>query len=67
MKPDSIRRKELIDNIVKSINESMLPPFVVEPIVRDVLTQVVQASEQQYKADVEAWEKQSKEEAITDG
>ena len=58
MKPDSIRRKELIDNIVKSINESSLPPFVVEPIMRDLLAQVAQASEQQYKADVEAWEKE---------
>lgn len=39
-KPESVLRQEFIDSLVYLINNSQLSPFVVEPIIRDMLVDV---------------------------
>lgn len=46
-KPITMLKAELIENICTSINSSKLPMFIVEYILRDILTDVSQAAEAQ--------------------
>lgn len=39
-KPANLIMEETKENIVKIINESGLPPFLVEPIIKDLYNQV---------------------------
>lgn len=40
-KPANLIVEETRENITKVINESGLPPFLIEPIVRDIYNQVI--------------------------
>lgn len=50
-KPISLIREELIENIVGLINESNLPLFVVEPILKDLYLEVKNGAQQQLEND----------------
>lgn len=50
-KPASIIREELIGNIVGLINESNLPLFVIEPILKDLYLEVKDGARQQLESD----------------
>lgn len=63
MKPESVRRVDLKRSIEAAINEAQLPPYVIEPVIADVLEKIRLASMRQYQADLAAWtEAQKKEE-----
>lgn len=50
-KPSTLAYRDLIDDITNVINKSDLPPFVVIPVMKEILAQLVQLDEQQYKCD----------------
>ena len=50
-KPSSVARVEFIDNIADIINNSELPAFVMEPILRDMYFEVQNAAKKQYESD----------------
>lgn len=51
-KPITVVRAEFISNLTKLINESKLPLFVVEPILKDVYLEVRDTSQKQYEHDL---------------
>lgn len=57
-KPMSVIRQEFVEQLVESINNCGLPPFVVEPILQDVLKAVKAAAQEQYKTEKAQYEKQ---------
>lgn len=60
-KPITIIKQEFVEGLVKYINESTLPPFLIEYILRDTLNEVHLASVQQLKFDTERYQKQISE------
>ena len=50
-KPISIIRKEFIISLTTMINESNLPPFIIEPILKDAYNDVRFASQKQLELD----------------
>lgn len=66
-KPITIIRAEFISNLVDLINNSMLPPFIMESIFKDVYFEIKNMAQNQYKLDVEKYEQlkriQQKEES----
>ena len=57
-KPITILRQEFIDKITAEVNACGLPMFVVEPIIKDLLSAVSSAARQQYELDVKQYEQQ---------
>lgn len=55
-KPTSVMRMEFISNMANTINNSGLPPFVMEPIVKDMLLEIQAATKKQYEYDKEQYE-----------
>ena len=55
-KPLTIIRAEFINNLVKLINESNLPAFIIEPIFKDMLNDIHTAAEVQYEQDKQQYE-----------
>ena len=55
-KPSSVARVEFIDGIANLINNSGLPAFVMEPILRDMYIEVQNVSNRQYEYDKEQYE-----------
>ena len=55
-KPSTILQREFKDKIVAAINESQLPAFVLTPVLQQALTELERLDEQQYKADLAAYE-----------
>ena len=47
-KPVTLLRQELIDNIANIINSSGLPPVIVVPILKDMLSESQAALQRQY-------------------
>ena len=64
-KPASVRRMELINTLSQAINTSRLPPYVIEPILADLMRQARANTMRQYQADMARW-KEAKEEESTD-
>lgn len=62
VKPESIRRVELKKALETAVSESQLPPYVIEPVLAELLGSIRIASARQYKADLEQWEASQKEE-----
>lgn len=62
-KPITITRKEFIENIVETINDSGLPFFIIEPILKDLLDSVRQGAEAQLEKDRAAYQEYLREEA----
>ena len=51
-KPMTVVRAEFISNLTNLINESKLPLFVVEPILKDMYLEVRDTSQKQYEHDL---------------
>lgn len=51
MKPTSILRYEFIQELTKLINNSQLPSFVIEPILKDMYYDVKNIAQKQLEAD----------------
>lgn len=49
-KPLILLRKECYDNLSEVINNSQLPAFILEPILKDMLQQVQRAMNAEYNA-----------------
>ncbi len=54
-KPITLLREDLISAIAKAINESKLPAFVVEGVLKDFINEVHIASQRQLDADRRKW------------
>lgn len=50
-KPITVARQEFIDGLVNYINNSGLPLFVVEPILKDMYMEVKTMSQKQYESE----------------
>lgn len=59
-KPIVVARKEFIDDLVKLINESGLPAFVLEPILKDMLAETQMLMEQDYELNLKEYNEQIK-------
>ena len=55
-KPVTIVRAEFISSLAELINGSPLPPFIIEPILKDVYLEVKNAAQKQYELDVKQYE-----------
>lgn len=60
-KPITIVRAEFISNLADLINKSGLPPFIIEPILKDIYFEVKNAAQRQYEMDVARYEQQKSE------
>lgn len=62
-KPITIIREEFINTITNMVNDSCLPPFILEPIFKDIHAQIKLAEQKQLESDIrnynEAISKQS--------
>lgn len=65
-KPITLVREDLIQNISNVINESKLPPFVVEPILQNILLEVRTAMQRQYEVEKDAYAKALQEKDTSD-
>ena len=59
-KPITVVREEFIRNISDLINNAGLPPFIIEPIIKDIHNEVKTAAEMQYRKDLDEYNKNSK-------
>lgn len=55
MKPMSVARYEFVNNLTDLINSCMLPPFVIEDILRDTYTKISAISKQQLEKDMKTY------------
>lgn len=55
-KPVTVVRQEFIDGLVNYVNNSNLPLFVIEPILRDVYIEVKAMSQKQYETEKAEYE-----------
>lgn len=60
IKPISIIRKELIDTLTFAINDSHLPAFIVEPILKDMYLEIKSVAQKQYENDKAQYERSLK-------
>lgn len=58
MKPMSVARAEFIDSLTDLINNSMLPPFVIEPILKDMYNDIHMVSQRQYEAEAKRYKEE---------
>lgn len=56
LKPMSVARKEFIDGLTDLINNSMLPPFVIEDTLRDTYNKIALIAKQQLDADMKQYQ-----------
>ena len=57
-----ILHREFVNGMEELINSSGLPAFVLIPVLRDVLNQLVRQDEQQYLSDINLYRKAMEEE-----
>lgn len=55
-KPANLIMEETKENIVKIINESGLPPFLVEPIIKDLYNQISILKQQELEKSKQEYE-----------
>jgi hypothetical protein len=58
VKPMSVIRQEFAEKLVEDINNSLLPLFVIEPILQDALDAVKAAAQKQYEVEKAQYEQQ---------
>ena len=61
-KPSTIIYEEFKQNLAALINNSGLPAFVVEPVLKDFLNEIRIMAQRQYQADVAEYKKVMAEE-----
>lgn len=57
-----IKENEFRQELVNAINNSELPAFILEPMIKDIYEQIQREKERQYQEAVKAKEEQKKEE-----
>lgn len=57
-----ILHREFVNRMEELINTSGLPAFVLIPVLRDVLNQLIRQDEQQYMSDMNLYNKAMEEE-----
>ena len=55
IKPMSVARSEFIQSLTKLINDSELPPFVVEAILKDLYADVRALTQRQLELDTKSY------------
>lgn len=60
MKPMSVARAEFINSLTDLINNSMLPPFIIEPILKDMYNDIHMVAQRQYEAYVKRYKEELK-------
>lgn len=58
MKPMSVARAEFVTTLTDLINNSMLPPFVIEPILKDMYNDIHMVSQRQLEAETKKYQEQ---------
>ena len=61
-KPITLIREDFIQDMVSLCNNSGLPFFVIEDIIKNLLREIHEASEQQLAADKQKYEEENKKE-----
>lgn len=61
-KPANILVEETKEELVKVINESGLPPFLVEPILKDIYNQVTVLKQKELEESKKSYEEELKKE-----
>lgn len=56
-KPITIKIQELKENLAKLINESGLPSYIIEPIIKDFYQEIYKLNQAQFLKDKEEYEK----------
>ena len=56
MKPMSVARNEFINDLTDLINKCMLPPFVIEDVLKDAYTKISIISKQQLENDLKKYQ-----------
>ncbi|MDO5546944.1 MAG: hypothetical protein Q4F79_00455 [Eubacteriales bacterium] len=54
-KPITVARAEFISGMTSIINNSMLPPFIIEPILKDMLNDVRIMAQRQLEQDTKRY------------
>lgn len=57
IKPITVVRAEFIEKLADTINNSMLPAFIIEPILKDMYLETKAMSQKQYEIDKSNYEK----------
>lgn len=57
-KPLSVLRAEFIGSLTELINNSALPPFIIEPILKDMYSDVRLLSQKQFEAESKRYKEQ---------
>ena len=55
-KPITILYEEFKQDLINLVNNSGLPPFVVEPVIKEVYLEVKQSAKQQYEKDIQEYQ-----------
>lgn len=56
LKPMSVARNEFINNLTDLVNSSMLPPFVIEEVLKDTYNQISLISKRQLENDTKSYQ-----------
>lgn len=67
LKPMSVARNEFIDGLADLINNSMLPPFVIEDVLKDTFNKISAISKQQLEQDMKKYHDAIKKSNTTNG
>lgn len=54
-KPLSVARRDFMDSMIELVNESGLPPFVLESVVKDIYNEIRILSQRQLEADLKQY------------
>lgn len=61
-KPTSVVYQEFRENLVRLINSSGLPAFIIEPVLKETLDEVIKIKQTQFEKDMIAWNESLREE-----
>lgn len=61
-KPTSIVYQEFRENLVRLINSSGLPAFIIESVLKETLDEVTKIKQTQFEKDMIAWNESLREE-----
>lgn len=62
-KPITVKRRDFIANMERTVNDSELPAFVICEILKSLLETLTRAAGVELQRDVKAWEEAQKKEA----
>lgn len=65
-KPVTVARQEFIQDLTSIINNSGLPPFIIEPILKDMYRDVMVAAQRQLEHDMKAYHESLEAERLND-